>query len=265
MNQDQVKKKLLQLDRDVEQFEVIFSGKTSGKVDGLYKTDSREIIIHNQNHKEDNSLMYTAIHEFAHHIQFTKSPVPISSRCHTNKFWSIFHKLLFKAEEKGIFVNVFSKDQRFITLTNKIKDKFLIKNGHLMKEFGQLLQEANRLCVENHVSFDDYVDRELGLHRTTAKTIMRISAMDVNPGIGFENMKTVANIRNDDARKLAEEAFIEGKSPDMVRAEFTSRKKPEDALEYLVEEKDRIEKSIDKLTVRLAQIERKIEDMRYRK
>ena len=263
MNQDQVKVKLLQLDRDVDHFEVIFSGKTSGKVDGLYKTDSGEIIIHNQNHKDENSLMYTAIHEFAHHIQFTKSPVPISSRCHTNKFWSIFHNLLFKAEEKGIFINIFSKDQRFVALTNKIKDKFLVKNGHLMKEFGQLLHEANKLCLENHVSFDDYVDRELGLHRTSARTIMKISTIDVNPEIGFENMKTVASIRNDDSRKLAEEAFLEGRSPDMVRAEFTSRKKPEDALEYLTAEKDRIEKSIDRLAVRLAQIERKIENMRY--
>ncbi|MCU0822693.1 MAG: hypothetical protein MUC95_09525 [Spirochaetes bacterium] len=265
MNQEQVKKKLLQLDREVEHFEVVFSGKESKKVDGLYKTDSREIIIHNHNHKDDNSLMYTAIHEFAHHIQFTRSPVPISSRCHTNKFWSIFHNLLFRAEEKGIFVNIFSRDQRFIALTNKIKDKFLIKNGHLMKEFGRLLQEASKLCLENHVSFDDYVDRELGLHRTTAKTIMRVSASNVNPEIGFENMKTVASIRNDDNRKLAEEAFMEGKSPDMVRAEFTSRKKPDDALEYLIGEKNRIEKSIDKLTVMLARIERKIEDMRYQK
>ncbi len=265
MNQDQVKRKLLQLERDVEHFDVIFSGRESKKVDGLYKTESREIIIHNLNHKDDNSLMYTAIHEFAHHIQFTKSPVPVSARCHTNKFWNIFHNLLFKAEEKEIFINIFSKDQRFIALTNKIKDKFLIKNGHLMKEFGQLLGEANRLCIENHVSFDDYVDRELGLHRTTAKTIMKISALDVNPEIGFENMKTVASIHNNDIRKLAEEAFVEGKSPDMVRAEFTARKKPEDALDYLIGEKDRIERSIDKLTVRLALIERKIEDMKYRK
>ena len=51
----------------------------------------------------------------------------------------------------------------------------------------------------------------------------------------------------------------------MVREDFTSRKKPDDALEYLIEEKDRIERSIDKLSVRLAQIERKIEDMRYQK
>ena len=46
MNQTQVKELLLQLKEDVEEFSVIFSGKKSKKVDGLYKPDSREIIIH---------------------------------------------------------------------------------------------------------------------------------------------------------------------------------------------------------------------------
>lgn len=264
MNQDQVKKKLLQLESDVDHFEVIFSGKTSKRVDGLYKPDEREIIIHNKNHEDDNSLMHTAIHEFAHHIQFTRSPVPISARCHTSSYWSLFHNLLSRAEEAGIYNNVFSSDPRFTELTKKIREKFLSKNAQLMKEFGELLMEAHKLCVQNHLSFDDYVDRELGLHRSIAKNIMRVSTFDVNPEIGFENMKTVASIRDDETRKQAEQAFIEGKSPDTIRAEFLSRKKPDDALEFLVNEKDRIERSIDNLTVKLAQIERKIEDIKER-
>ncbi len=263
MNQDQVKKKLLQLDNDVDDFTVTFSGKESKKVDGLYKPDTMEIIIHNKNHADDNSIMYTAIHEFAHHLQFTRSPLPVSSKAHTNKFWDIFHKLLFKAEEKGIFTNIFSSDQRFVKLTGKIKKNFLIANGNLMKELGQLLMEAQKLCRESHVSFEDYVDRELGLHRTTAKTIVKVFAGDINPEIGFENMKTVASIKDEDTRKQAEEAFLEGKSPDMVKAEFTTPKKPGDALEYLIEEKDRIERTIDNLAVKLAKIERRIEDMKH--
>ncbi len=263
MNQDQVKEKLLLLDNEVDDFTVIFSGKTSKKVDGLYKPDIMEIIIHNKNHGDDNSIMYTSIHEFAHHIQFTRSAIPVSSRAHTNKFWDIFHKLLFQAEEKGIFTNVFSSDQKFASLTNKIKKNFLVANGHLIKELGQLLMEAQCLCREKHVSFEDYVDRELGLHRTTAKTIVKIFARDVNPEIGYENMKTVARIKDDDTRKQAEEAFLEGKTPDMVKAEFTTRKKPDDTLTNLISEKDRIERTIDNLTVKLAKIERRIEDIKF--
>jgi len=62
MNQDQVKELLLTLDKNVPDFSVIFSGKMSGKVDGLYYPDRREIIIHNKNFEEDGQLIYTAIH-----------------------------------------------------------------------------------------------------------------------------------------------------------------------------------------------------------
>ncbi len=263
MNQEQVKSRLQKLERDIPEFYVTFTGKTSKKVDGLYKPDTKEIIIHNKNHEDDNSLIYTAIHEFAHHIQFSRSPVPISSKSHTNKFWDIFHKLLFKAEEKGIFINIFTQDEKFIALTNKIKEKFLIKNGHLMKEFGQLLQEAQKMCFEKHVSFDDYVDRALGLHRTTAKSIMKIYDMNINPEIGYENMKTVASIKDNLTRAKAQDAFLEGDSPDMVMAEYTARKKPMDTLEFLVDEKDRLEKSIARMAIKLAELERRIEDIQF--
>ena len=82
MNQEQVKAKLLLLKDDVEEFKVTFSGKKSLKVDGLYKPEEREIIIHNRNFTGDSPLMYTAIHEFAHHIQFTTAPSPVSCRSH---------------------------------------------------------------------------------------------------------------------------------------------------------------------------------------
>ena len=86
--------------------------------------------------------MYTAIHEFAHHIQFTTATSPVSCRAHTNRFWDILHRLLFEAEKKGIYENVFAKDRRFAGLTARIRDEFLAKNGHLMKELGGLLSEA---------------------------------------------------------------------------------------------------------------------------
>ena len=261
MNQGQVKAKLLEIEYNVENFYVIFTGKTSKKVDGLYRPDDKEIIIHNENFPNDNTLMYTAIHEFAHHIQFTKSPLPVSARAHTNHFWNILHKLLFTAEEKGIYNNVFKKDKNFIELTKKIKDNFVDVDANLMKEFGKLLMEAFQLCLKGHLSFDDYVDRELQLHRHTAKTLMKIYSRDINPEIGFENMKTVASIRDDSERELAVDAFLEGKSPDMVRAEFKVKEKPDDALEYLFMEKERIEKSIEMLTFKLVKIETQINEI----
>jgi len=261
MNQDQIIDKLLQLKDDVEDFTVTFSGKSSKKVDGLYHPDLREIIIHNENFKNDNEMIYTAIHEFAHHIQFTASPLPISCNAHSNDFWNIFHNLLVKAENKGIYINMFEKNPDFIELTRRIREKFIHVDGQLMKDFGKLLVEAFQLCKENHASYEDYVDRALQLNRATAKNMMKVFTMDINPEIGFENMKTVASIKDDETRTMAEEAFIRGDSPDMVKAQFTARVKPDGLLENLILEKEKIERSLDKLTVRLVQIEQKITEV----
>jgi hypothetical protein len=65
MNQDQVKAKLLAIEDAPLEFSLIYSGKKSNKVNGLYKPESREIIIHNRNFSDDNLLLYTAIHEYA--------------------------------------------------------------------------------------------------------------------------------------------------------------------------------------------------------
>ena len=65
MNQDQVKDMLLSLENNVPEFSVIFTGKESKRVDGLYKPESREILIHNRNFEDENSLIYTAIHDIS--------------------------------------------------------------------------------------------------------------------------------------------------------------------------------------------------------
>ena len=58
---EQIKKALLSLRKTEHDFSVILSGKKSRKVHGLYKPDTREIVIHNRNFKNDNEMMYTAI------------------------------------------------------------------------------------------------------------------------------------------------------------------------------------------------------------
>ncbi|MDP3178270.1 MAG: hypothetical protein Q8M76_10235, partial [Spirochaetaceae bacterium] len=62
MNQDQVKRILLQVEDCRTEFSLVFSGKESAIVNGLYKPGSREIIIHNRNFDSDDQLVYTALH-----------------------------------------------------------------------------------------------------------------------------------------------------------------------------------------------------------
>ena len=50
-----------------------------------------------------------------------------------------------------------------------------------MKDFGKLLIQALDLCQQKHAIFEDYVDRALGMNRNSAKSIMKVYAMDVGP------------------------------------------------------------------------------------
>lgn len=258
MNQEQVKEKLLKLEDKVSSFNLIFSGKESRKVNGLYKPDKKEIILHNRNFNNDNSLMYTAIHEFAHHIHFTNSPVPISSRAHTQEFWNIFHKYLIKAEKLGIYENIFESNTGFIELTREIKEKYLLKNGHLMKDFGALLVKAAQLCDEYNIIFKDYIDRGLKINSSTANTLMKIHTMDINPEIGFDNMKIVSRIKNDEERQETENAFIAGQTPDMIKAKLANKNKPDNNIEILEKEKIRIKRTIENLNIKLGKIDKEL-------
>ncbi len=263
MNQAQVTEKLLALNPKAPPFSVVFTGKKSKRVDGLYKPESREILIHNKNMSDDDAIMYTAIHEFAHHVHFSTSTVPISSRSHTNAFWNIFHELLGSAEEAGICVNRFDSLQEFRELTRRIRTEFLSADGRLMRDFGKTLIEAMELCRQHGLSFEDYVDRTLGVHRNTAKAIMRVYAEDVPPEYGFDNMKLLAAIKDPAERKHAQSAFDRGLSPDMIRARFittSAGSDPEpDPLAVLTREKERIEHTIETLNSKLRNIEGRIE------
>ncbi|TVR51960.1 MAG: hypothetical protein EA426_19455 [Spirochaetaceae bacterium] len=274
MNQDQVKDLLLRIEPDVEEFFVIFSGKSSKKCNGLYKPDSREIIIHNKNFTPnggagapaenqasgtaDNLLMYTAIHEYAHHIHFTTSPVPVGPKSHTIEFRLILHELLKKAEQIGLHTNIFEKDADFLALTYRIRTQFMAVHGQMIKEFGKVLIEAETLCRTRGVRFEDYIERGLALDRHAATTIIKMHVHDVPDDIGYENMGRVANISNPEKRRLAEDAFKAGEGPDAVRALVRPPRDDEDPIDKIRKEKRRIERTIAGLTTRLSELETRL-------
>ena len=259
MNQDQIKQQLLKLEPNTLDFSVILSGKQSKRVNGLYKPDTYEIIIHNKNFSDDNEMMYTAIHEFAHHVHMTSSPIPVGPRAHTMEFRTILHQLLERAEELGVFRNVFDSVEAFQALTRRIKEQFMRQNGRLMKESGAVLGEAAELCRQHNARFEDYVERVLGINTKDANTVIKFHAFNVNPDLGYENMKTVANIRNEKERLRAETAFLAGESPDRVKRSLGSSKvKEEDPVEQLKREKRRIERTIQSLQVKLNAVEQRL-------
>ncbi len=259
VNNDQIKSILRGLRPTDVDFTVILSGKKSRKVHGLYKPDSREIIIHNKNFTSDNEMMYTAIHEYAHHIQFTTSPMPVSARTHTTAFWDLFHTLLFEAERKGIYHNPVEDIDELAELARRIREKFIAAGGSLMKELGRLLIEAHRLCEKHGTSFTDYLDRVLALPRTSAQLIMKAHTLDLDPRVGFENMRTLAGIRDDGERAHASAELLSGSSPDMVKAKYARKQPARDPRKELEDERSRIERTIERLRKRLKEIDKRIE------
>ncbi|MDR2659673.1 MAG: hypothetical protein LBC27_06770 [Spirochaetaceae bacterium] len=266
MNQDYVKELLLSIEDAPLDFSLIFSGKKSRKVNGLYKPASREIIIHNKNFEDgaqkEAQLIYTAIHEYAHHIHSCKHGGKLPARAHTKEFWAIFHALLGKAEEKGIYKTNIEASPALIELTSRIKNGFLTENGRLLKELGHCLIEAQELCAGIGMRFEDYIDRILCMPRVSAKTAVKMFLYDIKPEIGPDNMRFVAGIRGEKARNEAEQAFLAGKSPDTVK--MNARRPPEyedDPRQRLEKEKQRIEHTIETLRKRLDEVEHELEEL----
>ncbi|MDR1903046.1 MAG: hypothetical protein LBQ88_12295 [Treponema sp.] len=266
MNQDQVKEQLLGIEDASMDFTLIFSGKKSKKVNGLYKPETREILIHNKNFKndtgdktDDNLLLYTAIHEYAHHIHACSQGGKLSVRAHSSEFWAIFHRLLEKAEAQGIYRNVFQTSPELVQLTEFIREKYLRENGLLVKEFGMKLLKAHELCLAIGGRFEDYIDRVLGIPRMAVKTAIKMHQYDLNPFLGADNMRYLAGIPNEEKRRAAEQALLAGKSPDTVKTAAAKKPPQEDPKVMLEKEKARLERTIAALTKRLEEVNQELE------
>lgn len=267
MDNETIKQQLLQLEDTQIEFTVTMTGKESTRVNGLYKPDTHEILLHNKNFKDDNMLIYTAIHEYAHHlmteqeIASTGGKLPLKGgKCHTKEFWSKFHQLIMKAEELGIYKLDIEVNGELKELTEKIKKEYIEVNGKLMQEFGRLLAKAHALCEAANIRYEDYLDRVLCLPRNSAKEITKVGVVEVNPALGFDNMKKVAMIKKPDERASAEQQILNGKTPDTV-GELMKKHKNDDPREKLEKERNRLEKTIAALQHRLTLIEESLETM----
>ena len=261
MNQDRVKELLLSVRDAPLDFSVVFTGKQSKKVNGLYKPDTREILLHNKNFSDDNLLMYTAFHEYAHHLHACERGGKLGARAHTAEFWSILHGLLREAEDAGAYRNVFADSPELEELTESIRKKYLYENGSLVKDLGKQLLKAHELCDAIGARFEDYVDRVLRIPRLSAKIAMKMYQYNLNPSMGADNMKIVAGIRDEEKRMAAESSLISGKSPDEVKSTLSKQPSEPDSKDRLEKEKIRLERTIENLHKRLDEVERELQDL----
>ena len=232
MNQDQLKLKLDEYTEHKE-FTVIFSGKHSVKVDGLYHPEKQEIIIHNKNFTNDDQLMYTALHDLAHHVDYTENRGKTSRNAHGGKFRSIHHGLIEKAIETGDYKE-FSNE--FLDAAVKINQE----HTSLIKRFGKALIALLDKCQQEHYPFEDIVDRKLSLKKGQAKSIMAVYALDISEEVGGDFAREVVKIKDPIQRKEAEE---KGEIPVKTKP-ITG---PEDERAEAEQNLRRIEKQIENL------------------
>lgn len=271
MDNARIKEILLDIAPTNLDFSVIQTGKESKRVNGFYMPDTHEIFLHNKNFQNDNQLVYTAVHEYTHHLTAEEllettgnAGTVYNAKVHSQQFWARFNELLRVAEEKGYYKLEWESNPELVELTEKIKKDFLEVNGRLMQEFGKLLIRAHELCEEANIRYEDYIDRVLCLPRNTAKDIQKVARVEVNPAIGFDNMKVVASVRKKDDRQEIEKEFLEGKSPVSVREMMKQKacaQKNGDPRDKLEKEKTRLEKTIAQLTQRLEYVEESLANM----
>jgi hypothetical protein len=265
MNQDQVKKQLLEIEDAPEEFTVTFTGKKSKRVNGLYRPETREILIHNKNFVNDkgeindNLLFYTAIHEYAHHLHACRRGGRLSPRAHTAEFWAILHELLEKAEKKSLYRNVFESSPELIELTDEIREKYLKEHGSMVKELGAELLKAHELCTAAGGRWEDYVDRVLRIPRQAANLAVRMYQYNLDPQTGPDNMRFLAGISNAEKREEAQAELIKGRSPDMVKVAVRKKDEEPDPRGRLEKEKQRLERTVASLTKRIEEIDRELE------
>jgi hypothetical protein len=254
MNQDQVKEKLLKLHGCTEDFIVIFSGKKSNKVNGLYKSDKREIIIHNRNFDNneagENLLVYTAIHELAHHIQFTEHKQK-SARAHTQLFYAVLDDLVDLAEKKGIYKITIDKETQ--ELIDEAKD-ISCEIAKLQKKLGQVMTQLHENCEKKGIRYDDVVERKVQISRKTTQRSQKAFAMDMPEDIGADIQEAALSERDEDKRNAIIHAGQKGKSVAQAKRALTSPPAQEDETVSLKKEKVRLERTIASLKRRLEEV-----------
>lgn len=247
MNNEQIKELLISLEDTDKDFSVTQSGKESKKINGFYKPGTFEIIIHNKNFTTENQLIYTAIHEYTHHLincKHIEKGEKLPARSHSTEFWAKFDDLLEIAISKNLYKR--ERSESLSTLISEAKeiDKEIVK---LQKKLGLLLKEIEKKSEEENVRFEDVITHDLNMTRTTAKKC--VESNFVNSDCGQSELETILKT-NSKKRMEVELSISNGKTINQAKHNSTQSKES-NPIDKLSKEKNRLEKTINQLQQRL--------------
>ncbi len=263
MNQDQVKEILLQIKSEVPDFQVIFSGKERRKVDGLYKPDTQEIIIHNKNFKESHSLIFTAVHEFAHHILFHEEGWNVS-KSHNTHFWNTFYDLLDEAEKKGLWIDPLKKEEELLKKIKEVQDSLsgvTKKEKDVGRDFIKVVELALNCGVEvNHIC-----RRYLRMKPATMKHYVMLFVTNISSDLSPDASLEVSRIKNLEKRELLQASLTEGRTISQAKESILGRVETEeserDQIADMWQQIARLEKEVTKREHRIEELKAQIESI----
>lgn len=267
MNNEQIKQLLLSIEDCQYDFSVTMTGKSSPKVNGLYKPESHEIFLHNKNFKNDNALIYTAIHEYTHHLltaEAEKSGIRTTSRTkvHDTKFWAKMDGLVEKAVEKGVYKRIRSEK-----LSGLIEEAKQIDHeiASLKKKLGTILQKIHQVSDEEGTRFEDVLAHDIRMQKSTAEKCFNASLVDQdNIGQDVQEVLSKTVKKSGAVKEAAKNAVSENKTVEQLKMEIqlqSDKSRESSPKQKLEKEKNRLEKTISALQQRLSIVCETIESM----
>jgi hypothetical protein len=248
MTEEQVHERLLQVYEGSEPFSVTFN-RLPKTIWGKYFPYTRSIVVDRCKMANDTMLMYTALHELAHHICYQDKGQE-SLRAHTKLFWGIYHNLLDRAEEAGIYER--SSDAAVTALVERAKAKDR-EAAALQRELGGILEALWEVCEEKGVRVEDVLERQVGLSRKTWKAMLGAASLRGQEGIellGQDAQERAVRLQNkDEGLRELFKGYLAGRS--MAQLDMGKEPRDVDPLKKLEAEKAELDRKIQRLQERL--------------
>lgn len=278
MDNASVHKALSQLEEAAEDFELIQSGKGSEKLNGLYKPQEKAIILHNRNDAMQDSAVFLrcAIHQYAHHLCiYGSAAAPVScpepqegiAKRHGSRFNACYHRLLARAREQELLKeqSPWQRDPGMEQLSGELKGDLLPRYGRIVLELGDLYLRVWRRCEEKGFPFGLWLEEESGMDAPEARRMMKLKEEGIRPEPGYEAMKRLVKLPQEE-RRVAEEAVVSGeKSAKAVEAVYQApaplKRNSEDEAQRLLHEKELLEKRMMKIQNRIERLHQRLAEM----
>lgn len=260
MTNEEIKQTLISLEKAEIDFSVTQTGRASQKVNGLYKPATFEIFLHNKNFTTENELIYTAIHEYTHHLISCKQKkfgieVKKGSRSHTTEFWAKFDDLLEKAVEAKIYTRKHSEDLSGLIDEAKKIDREIV---NLKKKLGKILSEIHEKSQKENIRYEDILSHDLNISKNTAEKCLRCQSIEEN--YGQDELETILKVKDSQTRQDVIIDLEKGKTINQI-SEAIKKDKNSSPYEKLTKEKARLEKTIQQLKERLEEVSEKLETL----